>query len=82
MMEIDLYRSVLKKLSNLPVEYLQQIDDFLSSIKTRIKKKEENRKAIMAMAGSWSDWENEEFDDYLKHAKETGASLFNREIDL
>lgn len=82
MMEIDLYRSVLKKLSNIPVEYLQQVDEFLASLKYRIKKKEENRKAIMAFAGSWSDWENDEFDDYLNHAKETGNSLFNREIDL
>ncbi len=82
MMEIELYRSVLKKLSNLPVEYLQQVDVFLSKLRSNVRKKEENKKAIMALAGSWSDWENDEFDDYLKHAKETGASLFNREIDI
>ncbi len=82
MIQINLYKSVLKKLSLIPVEYLQQVDNFLSSLTEKITKKEQNRKAILDLAGSWADMSQNDFKDYLRVAKETGEELFKREINL
>lgn len=85
MNQTTLYQSVLKKLGNIPAEYLPAIDHFLSQINRaagREKEKEENRKKILALAGSWSDMSEEDFQDYLQRTKEVGDELFNREIDL
>ena len=85
MNQTALYQSVLKKLGDTPAEYLPEIDHFLSEI-NRIanvrKAKSENRKKILALAGSWSDMSEEDFQDYLRKAKQAGNELFNREVNL
>ena len=85
MTQTALYQSVLKKLGNTPVEFLPKIDRFLSQINRTAnleQEKTENRKKILALAGSWSDMSDEDFQDYLRQAKQTGSELFNREVDL
>ena len=84
MTQTALYQSVLRKLGNTPVEFLPEIDRFLSQInRTNLgREKTENRKKILALAGSWSDMSDEDFQDYLQQAKQTGSELFNREADL
>ncbi len=96
MSHIEIYQSVLKKLSTLPIEDLEQVDSFLNQLSHErpmeeenksldLKSKEEietNRKATLEFAGAWSDFSDEDFESYLKHTKETGNELFNREIDL
>ena len=82
-MQIELYQSVLQKLSLIPVEYLPQVDFFLSNLAKKVDDKEQSRKAIMALTGGpWTDWSEEDFQDFLKVTKETGSELFNREIEL
>ena len=66
MVNIETYKSILKKLSVLPTDYLQLVDNYLASLSEKIDKKEENRNAILALAGSWSDMEEEEFKDFLR----------------
>jgi chromosome segregation and condensation protein ScpB len=78
----DIYKSVLKNLSFLPLEYLPKVDQYLSNLKKEIRDKETNKVAIMALAGSWSDMSKEDFSDYLDHARNTGKQLFNRDIEL
>ena len=83
--QTTLYQSVLKKLGDTPAEYLPEIDRFLSQLNRTVylrKEKAENREKILALAGSWSDMSEEDFQDYLRHAKESGSELFNREVDL
>lgn len=82
MVNIEIYKSILKKLSALPADYLELVDNYLAALSEKVDKKEENRKAILALAGSWSDMEDDEFEDYLRVTKETGDELFNREVDL
>lgn len=85
MTQTALYQSVLRKLGNTPVEFLPEIDRFLSQINRAAdleREKTENRKKILALAGSWSDMSDEDFQDYLRQAKQTGSELFNREVDL
>lgn len=69
-------------MSQLSVDYLQLVDNYLSSLQAKLDKKEENRNAVLALAGSWSDMNDEDFEDYLRVTKETGDELFNREVEL
>ncbi|MCB0519742.1 MAG: hypothetical protein H6577_16625 [Lewinellaceae bacterium] len=80
--QVELYQSVLEKLSHIPVEYLQQVDAYLSSLVEKAQKKKGKEKAVKSFAGAWSDMSEEDFQDYLKAAKETGNELFNRQVEL
>lgn len=82
MINVELYKSVLRKLSQIPADYLTLIDNFLSALDKKLSKKEENRKAIMALAGSWSAMSEDDFEEFRRITKETGDELFNRETDL
>ena len=82
MSQTELYQSVLKKLGDLPAEYLIQIDDFLSQLSKKAQKQTHQRDKTMALAGSWKDLSEEDFQDYLKHARESGSESFGREVDL
>ena len=82
MRQAELYQSVLRQLSLLPVEYLKLVERFVSGLNQLSQDKKKNRQAILALAGSWSDLSEQDFEDIRSVAKETGNSLFAREIDL
>ncbi|NUQ26751.1 MAG: hypothetical protein HUU34_22635 [Saprospiraceae bacterium] len=82
MRQAELYQSVLRQLSLLPVEYLKLVERFVSGLNQLTQDKKKNRQAILALAGSWSDLSEQDFEDIRSVAKETGNSLFAREIDL
>ena len=78
----NIYRSILFKISSLPVDYLEQVDDYLKELTEKIEaEKEANRQRILALAGGWSDMNDEEFDDYLDSAKSTSI-IEDRNIEL
>ena len=77
-----LYQSILLRLSRVPVDYLQQIDSYLKLFSKQIQSKPRNRAQILALAGSWNDMTDIDFQDYLHIAHQTGQELFNREISL
>ena len=81
-MEANLYKSVLQNLSQIPEEYMTQVNIFLSSLKDKIQHKAHNREEILTLAGAWSDMSESDFEEYLKAAKDSGTSLFDREVDL
>ncbi len=76
------YQSILARLSQIPASYLQQIDDFLQRFSKEVKQKDQNRNQILALAGSWNDWQEEDFQEYLQETKKTGNELFGRDIEL
>ncbi len=78
----ETYQSILARLSRIPAHYLQQVDDFLQRFNKEIKEKAQNRAQILALAGSWSDWEEADFQEYLQETKKVGEELFGRDIEL
>ena len=83
MTQTELYKSVLNKLSALPVDYLWEVDKFLSELnKKEYQKGQNNTEKILSFAGTWSDMDEEDFKEYLKVARETGDQLFSREVNL
>lgn len=81
-MEGNLYQSVLHNLSLIPEEYLAQVNTFLTILKEKTEHKAQNRDEILALAGAWSDMSEKDFEEYLKAARESGNSLFSREVEL
>ena len=75
-MEANLYRSILQNLSQIPEEYMTQVNTFLSSLRNKTQHKDHNREEILNLAGAWSDMSESDFKEYLKTAKESGKSLW------
>ncbi|MGB1206360.1 MAG: hypothetical protein ACPG5B_11970 [Chitinophagales bacterium] len=82
MTAINLYKSVLQKLSVIPPERLAEVDVFLTTLSEEITMKEKKHLQILELAGSWSDMPQEDFDDYMKSIKAVKKNMFNREINL
>lgn len=76
------YQSILQQLSDLPVDYLPQINIYLQELINEIKKKPANRSKIMDFAGAWSDFPEEEFQDLLRFTQKNRNSLFDRNSGL
>jgi len=74
----QIYQSVLYNLSQIPQVYMYQIDKYLQHLQKEIKRKEANRKAIMALSGAWCDMPDEDFNDFMNEAIAARNSLFNR----
>lgn len=83
MKEIKLYKSVLRKLGNIPQMYLMDVDKYLSGLMKKIENPQPtNIATIMAFAGSWSDMEEEDFVDFMEENRNIRTNLFDRKIDL
>lgn len=82
MTQIELYQSVLQKLSAIPVEYLLEVDKFLTTLQKETKQKDKKGIETLSFAGSWNDMSDEDFEEYKQVIKETRKNLFNREIEL
>lgn len=83
MTTIELYQSVLKKLADIPQIYLTEIDEYLSNFTKKIEKsKSTNSSSIMALSGSWSDMEEDDFNDFLIETRNSRNNLFDRKFDL
>ena len=47
MVQLDIYQSVLRKLSNIPIEYLTEVDVFLTILNKEIDTKAKNKENIL-----------------------------------
>ena len=83
MQQVALFQSLLDQLSLLPVDYLKKVQQFVAKLNQQGKdKKKNNREAILALAGSWSDLSDADFDEIRAIGKQASAATFSREIDL
>ena len=80
--QAQLYQSVLRHISLLPVQHLLQVEQYLSDLNRQSFDKHINRLAILALAGSWKDLSEADFEEILTIGRESVSSLFAREIDL
>ncbi len=63
------YKSVLSKLNRLPVELLPEIEAFLENLTNNTHSNRQNREEILALAGSWNDMSESDFEEYLTEAR-------------
>ncbi|NUO02767.1 MAG: hypothetical protein HUU01_19335 [Saprospiraceae bacterium] len=74
MSDTKLYQSVLSKLGQLPPKELAVLDAYLGLLLQRASKEPTN---IAQLAGAWSDWKDEEFEDFLQINRQTRQELFS-----
>ncbi len=85
MSQIELYQSILRKLGQLPVASLAELDVFLSSlVKKRSHAKVTAYKTRLAkVAGAWKDWDDYEFNAFLDTTRQIRREMFaDRELSL
>lgn len=71
-----IYRSILKRLSLVPADQLQIVDAYLDGLIREIQDKEQARLKILELAGGWNDMTEEDFQDFLHEAKNSGNKAF------
>ena len=70
MSQIELYQSVLSNLGRLPAQELATLDAYLTRLVKRASPRK-NTKGIAHLAGAWKDWNDADFEDFLKTTHET-----------
>jgi hypothetical protein len=56
-------------LGNIPVDSLQQVDNYLRILTQKKQSNQKNIKEILALAGSWNDMKENDFQDFLVETK-------------
>ena len=79
---IDLYQSVLRKLSLLPTNYLEEVDKYLSDLTNKTVPPKQQVSDIMSFSGSWSDMSTEEFEGLVEELQNIRKDMFQRNIKL
>lgn len=77
----DLYQLVLNKLRLLPEAYLTQVDAFLNTLQKKVDNKEQNRQQILALAGGWEGFTEDEVQEIRAEGRRSSEDLFGREVD-
>ncbi len=74
--------TILKEINDLPANRLDEVYEFVHSLNTNTKQKENSRKKILSFAGAFSDMPQKEYVDFKKYTKATRAKLFDRNIEI
>ena len=63
------YQSILQKLSTIPVEHLEQVDEFLAQFSQNRQAMEDHRRAVLNLAGAWGDMPEQDFNEFLTESR-------------
>ena len=82
MSQVELYQSILLKLGQLPSEDLSDLDAYLSFL-TKKSNSTTKVKGIAHLAGTWKNWEEKDFEDFLHITQQIRNDLFtSRQFSL
>lgn len=76
------FNTILKELKNVPVDRLEDLYSIIHSLRANTKRSDKRSKKIISFAGSFGDMSESDYNDYLKHTKQTRNDLFDRDINL
>ena len=74
--------TILKEINDLPASRLDEVYEFVHSLNTNTKQKENSRKKILSFAGAFSDMPQKEYADFKKYTKAAREKLFDRNIEI
>lgn len=81
-MNVDIYKSLLFELSQLPEEQLLAVSSFIDKLKGGADfDKEQNRKVNLAILTEDSEWDDAEFEAYRETIKTIGEEMFNPRVE-
>jgi hypothetical protein len=73
--------TILKELKDVPVSRLEELYQFIHSLKGTVKPTETTRLKILSFEGAFKEMSDEDYADFLEQTQETRKYLFNRGID-
>ena len=74
--------TILKEMKDVPVNKLEELYQFIDSLKPKAKATDALRKKILSYGGAFSDMSNKDYADFLNQTKRIRTKLFDRNIDL
>lgn len=74
--------TILKEMKDVPVDRLEELYQFVHSLKTKSESTEYLRKKILSFGGAFGDMSNNDYADFLNYTKETRGNLFDRNISI
>ena len=74
--------TILKEINDLPADRLDEVYEFVHSLNTHTKQKENLRKKILSFSGAFNDMPQKEYAEFIKQTKKVRTKLFDREINL
>ena len=76
------FNTILKELKDIPSDRLEELYQFIHSLKPKKKQSEQSRNKILSYAGAFSEMSRKDYSDFLKQTKKTRGKLLNRKVDL
>lgn len=74
--------TILKEINDIPLNRLDEVYEFVHSLKINTQNTEEKRKKILAFGGSFNDMSKDDYKDFIEETIKTRANTFNRNVDL
>jgi hypothetical protein len=72
---------IIEAIQQLPLDEQRKIVEEVSR-RIEAQKHAEKRQAVLALAGSWAQFPEEDTDDLLDEIKRNRQEMFNRKVDL
>ncbi len=74
--------TIIKEIKDVPVSRLEELYQFVHSLTPRNKKTEDIRKKILSFGGAFSNMDENDYNEFVDHTKQTRKNLFNCNVDL
>ena len=72
--------TIIKEINDLPADRLEEVYEFVHSLKSTKKYRGNSRKKILSFAGAFSDMSEKDYADDKKNLKQTRKNLFDSKI--
>lgn len=72
--------AIIRELKSVPVDKLEDLYSIIHSLRANIKKTDTKYQEILSFAGTFRDIQKSDYDDFVKHTKQTRNELFERNI--
>lgn len=74
--------NILKEIKDVPVNRLEELYQFIHSLKPNSKKNNTAKNKILAFSGIFADMDEKNYSDFVNHTKTTRENLFERNIKI
>ena len=74
--------AILKEIKEVPVNRLEELYQFVSTLTPKTKNTQTLRKKILSFGGAFSDLSSKDYAAYLNQTKKSRTKIFDRNIDL
>lgn len=74
--------AIVKELKDVPVNRLEELHQFISSLSPRVGQTDNIRKKILSYGGAFRDMSDRDYADFIEHTRKARKTLFNRDIDI